>query len=143
MGRGHRTPITVRWGETDPMGIVFYPTYFAWFDHATHRMFASSGRTLLDRLRDEGISVPIAECGARFRAPVYADDELVVDSSAIEIEPTSFRMEHRIHRDGRIVATGFERRVVAHMGKEGRLEVLPMPDDLRAWLAEEGDQDPR
>jgi YbgC/YbaW family acyl-CoA thioester hydrolase len=130
MGRSHRTPITVRWGETDPMGIVFYPTYFAWFDHATHRMFASSGRTLLARLREDGISVPIAECGARFRAPVFADDELVVESAAMEIEPTSFRMEHRIQRDGRTVATGSERRVVARIGDAGRLEVTPMPDDL-------------
>ena len=138
MGRSHRTPIIVRWGETDPMGIVFYPTYFAWFDHATHQMFASSGRTLLDRLREDGISVPIAECGARFRAPVFADDELVVESSAMEIEPTSFRMEHRIQRDGRTVATGSERRVVARMGDAGRLEVTPMPDDLSGWLAGDG-----
>ena len=62
------------------MGIVFYPTYFAWFDHATHRLFASSGRTLLEQLRQEGMSVPIVECGARFLAPVFADDELEVVS---------------------------------------------------------------
>jgi YbgC/YbaW family acyl-CoA thioester hydrolase len=136
MGRRHRTPIIVRWGETDPMAIVFYPTYFEWFDHATHRMFASSGRPLIDRLREDGISVPIAECGARFRAPVFADDELVVESSATEIESASFTMEHRIQRDGRIVATGSERRVVARIGEAGRLVVTPMPDDLRGWLAE-------
>jgi acyl-CoA thioester hydrolase len=119
------------------MGIVFYPTYFAWFDHATHGMFASSGRTLLDRLREDGVSVPIAECGARFAAPVFVDDELVVNSSAVDVEPTSLRMEHRVMRDGRIVANGFEKRVVARMGENGRLEVTSMPGDLQAWLVED------
>jgi len=119
------------------MGIVFYPTYFAWFDHATHGMFASSGRTLLDRLREDGISLPIAECGAKFRAPVFADDELLVNSSAVDVKPTLLKMEHRVLRDGRVVANGFERRVVVRMGDDGRLEVTPMPHDLLTWLVED------
>ena len=118
------------------MGIVFYPTYFAWFDHATHRLFASSGRTLLARLREDGISVPIVACGARFRRPIFADDELVVVSAAERVEARSFTMEHRIERDDELVATGFERRVVARMLATGRLEVTAMPDELRTWLSE-------
>jgi YbgC/YbaW family acyl-CoA thioester hydrolase len=134
MGRSHRTAVKVRWGEADPMGIVFYPTYFAWFDHATHELFASSGRSLMARVREDGTSVPIAECGARFRAPVFADDELDVVSTAAEIGSRFFRIEHVVERGGGQVATGFEVRVVARVADGGRLEVLPVPDDLRAWL---------
>ena len=119
------------------MGIVFYPTYFAWFDHATHRLFASSGRTLLARLREDGISVPIVECGARFRRPVFADEELALVSAADQVETRSFTMEHSVERDGELVASGFERRVVARLLPTGRLEVTRMPDELRTWLVEE------
>jgi acyl-CoA thioesterase FadM len=121
------------------MGLVFYPTYFAWFDHATHRLFASSGRTLLTWLHEDGISVPIAECGARFQAPVFPADELTVTSAAVDVAARRFRVEHVIERDGELVASGFEKRVVARLGESNRLEVTPLPDDLRAWLA--GDDD--
>jgi acyl-CoA thioester hydrolase len=119
------------------MGIVFYPTYFAWFDHATHRLVASSGRTLLARLREDGVSVPIVECGARFRRPVFADDELVVVSTADRVEARSFTMNHRVERDGELVASGSERRVAARMLPTGRLEVTRMPDELATWLKED------
>lgn len=139
MGRSRRTTFKVRWGETDPMGIVFYPTYYAWFDHATHELVASSGRSLLGRLRDDGLSVPIAECGARFRAPVFADEELVVTSTAADVRTHTVRVEHRVERGGEEVATGFELRVCARLGAEGRLEVVRLPDELRVWLEEESD----
>ena len=133
MTREGRTTIRVRWGETDPMGIVFYPTYLAWFDHATHELFATSGRSLLAWLREEGISIPIAECGARFRAPVFADDELVIRAAVAQVGSQSLRIEHVAERDGRPVATGFEVRVAARL-EEGRLRVDRLPDGLRAWL---------
>ncbi len=118
------------------MGIVFYPTYLAWFDHATHELFASSGRSLMTRLREDGISVPIAECGARFLAPVFADDELVLTASVGEVRSRSLRVEHLAERAGKTVATGFELRVVARLD-DGRLQVRRMPDELRAWLSGE------
>ena len=116
------------------MGIVFYPTYFAWFDHATHRLFASSGRTLLERLKDDGISVPIVECGARFRAPVFADDELEVVSSVEDVDARSFRMDHRVERSGELVANGFEKRVAARVLDDRRLKITSMSSELREWL---------
>jgi YbgC/YbaW family acyl-CoA thioester hydrolase len=137
MGRSRTTEIKVRWGETDAMGIVFYPTYFAWFDHATHELFGSSGRNLATILREEGISVPIAECGARFRAPTFAGDEVAVTATVGELQSRSFRVEHRVERAGREVASGFEVRVVARLEADGRLAVVPMPDPIREWLAGE------
>jgi acyl-CoA thioester hydrolase len=138
MGRSWPTTIRVRWGETDAMGIVFYPSYLAWFDHATHELFSSSGRGLMTRLREDGISFPIAECGARFRAPAFAGDELVVTATVAEVRSRSFRVEHRVEREGAEVAGGFELRVVARLEEDGTLAVQKMPDDLRAWLS--GDQ---
>jgi acyl-CoA thioester hydrolase len=115
------------------MGIVFYPTYFAWFDHATHELFASSGRSLISRLREDGVSIPIAECGARFLAPVFADDELELTATVVEVQSRSLRVDHVAERAGAVVATGFENRVVARMD-DGRLQVCRMPDELREWL---------
>ena len=134
MARTWRTSITVRWGETDPMGIAFYPSYFAWFDHATHELFASSGRSLITWLREDGLSVPIVECGARFSAPVFADDEIAVTSTAVDVRSRSLRVEHVVTRAGDEVATGFEVRVVARLGDGSKIEVSRMPDEMREGL---------
>jgi acyl-CoA thioesterase FadM len=116
------------------MGIVFYPSYFAWFDHATHELFAASGTSLFTWLQRDGISVPIFECGATFRAPVFADDEIAVTSTAADVRSRSLRVEHIVTRADEEVATGFEVRVVARLADGGRLEVSPMPDEMRTWL---------
>ena len=81
--------------------------------------------------------MPIVECGATFRRPVFADDDLVIVSNATRVETRTFTMEHSVERGGEPVASGFERRVVARMLPTGRLEVTRMPDDLRTWLMED------
>jgi len=117
------------------MGIAFYPNFFAWFDEATHELVRASGRGLGALLRDDGYSVPIAECGARFLAPAFSGDELLVTSTTTELKSRSFRVDHVVTRDGQEVATGFEVRVVARLAGGNKLHVARMPDDLHAWLA--------
>ena len=36
----HRLTLPVRWSESDPAGIAFYPRFFEWFDVATASLFA-------------------------------------------------------------------------------------------------------
>jgi acyl-CoA thioesterase FadM len=91
----------------------------------------------MERLREDGISVPITECGASFRAPVFAGEELVVTATVGEVRSRSLRVEHRVERGGEEVATGFELRVVASLDPGGKLTVRQMPADLRAWLVED------
>ena len=35
---------TVEWGDCDPAGIIFYPTYYRWMDAASWHLFAEAGR---------------------------------------------------------------------------------------------------
>jgi acyl-CoA thioesterase FadM len=71
---------------------------------------------------------------------VFADDELVVVSTATDVRSRSLRVDHAVERDGQQVATGFELRVVARLQEGGRLEITKMPDELRSWL--EGEDPP-
>src|SRR6266850_1537964 len=38
-----RFPCQVHWGDCDPAGIIFYPTYFRWMDAATWALMESAG----------------------------------------------------------------------------------------------------
>ena len=63
----------VYWGDCDPAGIIFYPTYFRWFDSATWAFFASVGYTA-KRMRAEGRSMPLVAAECEFIHPAEQAD---------------------------------------------------------------------
>ena len=135
-GRTHVTRTRVRFGETDAAGIVFYPTFFAWFDVGTSGLFRAAAGALLGPDNRPRWPIPIVESGARFIAPLAFDDPIEIRSTIVELGRSSFRVEHEVARDGHVVATGFEVRVLIGYGG-GRIGNLPIPDELRRALAEE------
>ena len=138
-GRTSTWRLRVRWGETDPFGIVFYPSFYTWMDQATHELFRSPSGTFADLFETRGYGFPIAEATCRFLLPARYDDELVVVSTVARIGGRSFTIEHRFSRDDDEIAVGSEVRVFARPDPDdpGRLRTEALPDDLRAFLAGE------
>jgi len=124
----------VRFGETDAAGIVFYPTYFAWFDSGTHGLLREGdapGRNARGAPKHE---LPIVECGATFLAPLQFDEEIEIVSTVTSIGTTSLRIEHEVRTlDGLLVARGFEQRVHVAI-VDGKLGKSPIPNGLRERL---------
>src|SRR3989442_1569891 len=58
-------PCQVHWGDCDPAGIIFYPTYFRWMDAATWAFFESVGYTPR-RMREEHLSMPLVSADCQF-----------------------------------------------------------------------------
>jgi acyl-CoA thioester hydrolase len=130
------TRTRVRFGETDAAGIVFYPTFFAWFDVGTSGLFRAAAGPMLGAGNRPRWPIPIVESGARFIAPLAFDDPIEIRSTIAELGASSLRVEHEVVRDGTVVATGFEVRV--HVSFDaGRIAKAPIPDELRRALAEE------
>ena len=49
----NRRTVRIEWGDCDPAGIVFYPRYFAMFDHSTVLLIeAALGMQQAPALRD-------------------------------------------------------------------------------------------
>ncbi len=135
-GRTHVTRTRVRFGETDAAGIVFYPTFYAWFDLGTTALFRAAAGAMLGEHGRPRWPIPIVEARARFTAPLYFDDAIAIRSTIVDLGTSSIRVEHVVERDGAEVAHGFEVRVL--VGYDGaRIVARTIPDDLRAALAEE------
>jgi YbgC/YbaW family acyl-CoA thioester hydrolase len=136
-GRVHVTRTRVRFAETDAAGIVFYPTFFAWFDAGMTGLLrsAAGGRPMHDPGGRPSLPVPIVESGARFVAPLYYDDPIAIRSTVVELGRSSLRVEHVVLRGDEEVARGFEVRVLIG-GGDGRMASVPLPDDLRAALSD-------
>jgi YbgC/YbaW family acyl-CoA thioester hydrolase len=134
-GRTHRTRTRVRFGETDAAGIVFYPTFYAWFDAGMSGLLRHAAGPLLGAQGRPRWPVPIVESGARFIAPLYYDDAIVIRSTIAELGASSIRVEHVVLRDEVEVARGFEVRVL--IGYDGgTIGAVPLPQELRDALAD-------
>lgn len=140
-GRRIEYRLRVRWGEADPFGIAFYPSFYTWMDQATHELLRSPGATFADLFVSTGYGFPIVEAGCRFRAPARYDDELTVTATVTELRGRSFTVEHRFTRGDTPIADGFEARVFARRDPDDpeRLVTSALPDHLRAFLRGERD----
>jgi 4-hydroxybenzoyl-CoA thioesterase len=104
-------PCQVHWGDCDPAGIIFYPTYFRWMDAATWAFFDSVGYSA-KRMRAERRAMPLVSAECRFLAPATQGDRCEVRSRMARFGGKSFVVAHEIVRaDGAALAAGSETRV--------------------------------
>ncbi|HEX7785059.1 MAG TPA: acyl-CoA thioesterase [Methylomirabilota bacterium] len=127
----------VRWSESDPAGIVFYPRFFEWFDLGTEALFESLGLPWAAMFPAERIvGVPIVESGARFLSPVRYGDQVLIQTTVSEVREKTFRVEHEVSVGRRRCASGFEVRawVARPEVPDGALAAKPIPARVVARL---------
>ncbi len=128
---------TVQWGDCDPAGIIYYPTYYRWMDAATWAMFAQVGYPAT-RIRTEFLSLPLvhAECSFE-RSPTFGD-KCTVQSRVTRWGGKSFTVSHAILAEqGGTLARGSETRVWCRYesGPGSPLHGQVIPDALKALFA--------
>ena len=124
----------VHWGDCDPAGIIFYPTYFRWMDVACWAMFAGAGYDA-KRMRAEQLAMPLVSADCRFLYPAEHGDRCEVHSRIEEFGGKSFTVAHEVLRaDGMALARGAEKRVWAKFdnGPGTRMRGLAIPEELKA-----------
>ena len=129
--------VKVRWSESDPAGIVFYPRFFEWFDLGTEALFESLGLSWTEMFPAERIvGVPIVESGARFTSPVRYGDQVRIQTTVSEVREKTFRVEHEVSGGQRHCASGFEVRawVARPETADGALAARPIPARVVARL---------
>ena len=127
-------PVQLRWGECDPAGIIFYPTYFLWFDAAAWSMFAQVGYHA-KRMRAEHLAMPLVAAGCEFKHPAEQQDRAEVRSRILRWGGKSFVIGHDVVReDGTLLATGSETRVWGRYveGPGSPMKGQPITEELKA-----------
>ena len=101
----------VQWGDCDPAGIIFYPTYFRWMDAATWAFFDHVGYSA-KRMRDEHLAMPLVSAQCDFLSPARQGERCEVRSRIARFGGKSFTVAHEVVRDdGEVLARGSESRV--------------------------------
>jgi 4-hydroxybenzoyl-CoA thioesterase len=132
-----RYEVTVEWGDCDPAGIVYYPSYFRWCDQATYRLFLAAGLKRDDVSSGqwkEGTPLVAAECS--FKRASQTGEKLVVESHISRFGRSSFTIGHVFRNAaGEIAAEGSETRIWARKEGDARsLKAVPIPDDAKRRL---------
>jgi 4-hydroxybenzoyl-CoA thioesterase len=108
----NRRNIHIEWGDCDPLGIVYFPRYFEFFDACTGALFERVGLPKQEMLQKYAIAgIPLVEARARFFAPSSFGDTVVIESNVTEWGKSSFSVHHRLFKADLLAAEGFEKRV--------------------------------
>jgi 4-hydroxybenzoyl-CoA thioesterase len=130
----------IEWGDCDPAGIIFYARYFDIFDVSTTMLIERAlGMSKFAYLQAyDFLGHPLVETRARFLLPTRFGDEVAVESAVTACGRSSFKLEHRVIKDGALAAEGFETRVWVkrHPKEPRRMQAQPIPADVVARLTQ-------
>jgi 4-hydroxybenzoyl-CoA thioesterase len=131
----HRTEIRVEWGDCDPLGIVFFPRYFEYFDACTNALFFRAlGFPKAQMLRHYKIAgIPLVQASCNFIVPSSFGDVVAVDSSVIEWGASSFSLSHKLFRGDTLAVEGLEKRVwtVRDPDDPSKIKGQPIPKEVK------------
>lgn len=137
--RVNRRTVRIEWGDCDPMGIVFFPRYFAIFDESTAHLFESVLALTKFKLHHafDFAGMPLVDARARFIIPSRFGDDVDVESTIGEFRRSSFVVEHRLFRSGELAVEGSETRVwvVRDADDPQRLRSQPIPREVKERFA--------
>ncbi|MGQ9635747.1 MAG: acyl-CoA thioesterase [Bryobacteraceae bacterium] len=105
--------LTVRYAETDQMGVAYYANYFVWMEVGRVELLRALGLRYRD-LEGDGYLLAVAEAHCRYHQPATYDDELIVETVVERATPRLVQFGYRLLRasDRALLATGYTKHLV-------------------------------
>ncbi len=102
--------MTVRYYETDQMGIVHHSNYIRWMEEARIHAMREGGVSLRD-MEAEGIQVPVTAVSCEYRKPAHFDDGICIEILPERYNGVRMELGYRILRedDGELLSVGHSR----------------------------------
>lgn len=99
------TPVAVRYGETDMMGVVYHANYLLYFEDARLDFLNALGFSYNERLEQAGYMSPIHSVEVRYHAPLHYGEAGFVRTSIAKNLPMRTVYHQRVFREGDDPAT--------------------------------------
>jgi acyl-CoA thioester hydrolase len=104
----HVEEVTVRYAETDRMGVAHHSSYLLWFELARTGLLRAAGHAYRD-LEAGGVLLPIVEYGCRLRRGADYDDHVRIDTTVTEARSRTVTFRYRVHRGDELLVEGWTR----------------------------------
>ncbi|KXU37740.1 acyl-CoA thioester hydrolase [Cephaloticoccus primus] len=118
-----RSEVTVRYAETDMMGVVYHGSYLPWFEIGRTTLLREQGLPYRS-LEEMGYRLPVLEVTAKYLRPAVYDDTLTILTTLREKPVLRIVLEYEVRRGDELLATA--KTTHAFIDREGR-PVRPPP----------------
>lgn len=123
----------VRYGHTDPAGIVYYPRYFEMISETVEDFYREALDRPLGAMHIKGrLGIPTVQIETTFHAPSFCDDVLIFSLGIRRLGNSSATFEITA-RKGEELRLSCELAVV--QVEIETMKTIPFDDDIRAKLA--------
>ncbi len=94
-----KTQITVRYAETDQMGIVHHSVYPIWYEAARTEAIKKIGMNY-STLERNGVMLPLVELNCKYNVPAEYEDILTIMVEIAKLTPARIVFHYQIFKDG-------------------------------------------
>ncbi|UVC07969.1 acyl-CoA thioesterase [Rhizobium sp. TH2] len=123
----------LRFGDCDPSGIAYYPSYLRILDGAIEDFFASLGATRDRMISAMRMGTPTVTLNLVFERPGLQGDELTIDIRVAGLGRSSVDLAHSVSARGATLFKATHRLVATSLETHTS---LAWPDDLRTALTQ-------
>lgn len=131
----YRIEVRVRFGETDPFGVVYFTSYLEYAKTALDEYLRAMGLSPAQFYRDASGGWPIGEVTVRYEAPARYDDRLVIAIGVAEVGKSTVRFD--FHVEGACDRARLARGIITCVSIGADWQVRPIPTDLAALFERE------
>ncbi|MGN0149499.1 MAG: acyl-CoA thioesterase [Clostridia bacterium] len=102
-----KTYLTVRYAETDMMGIVHHSRYYPWFEVARTDFIKSSGVTYTE-MENMGVLLPLTETAAKYLYGLKYEDEVLVTCKLTKLTVARCEFSYEVYKlpEMKLMSTG-------------------------------------
>jgi acyl-CoA thioester hydrolase len=127
------TELSVRYAETDKMGVVYYANYLVWFEVGRVAWCKAKGFRYADMEIADNRYLVVAEASCRYQSPALFEEILLVRTSLAKATDRVIRYRYEIRRKGtgQLLATG----ETAHVVTDMKFQPARLPDRYREFFS--------
>ncbi len=131
----HKTEVQVRFGDTDPYGVVYFVAYFRYFHQGIEEFLRHIGINpgTFFRNRKEKFGMPKVAADCHFLAPAHYGDLLEMHTSIKEIREKAIIFQFHFYRppETRLLAEGS----VTFVAIDHTWKAIPLPKTIAEKVA--------
>lgn len=134
-GKFVEVPVTVRFGDTDPYGVVYFASYFRYCHKGIEEFLRHLGLSPQEMFRNqrEGFGLPIAGAACDFQKPVWYGEKLLLRVSILEAKTKSLTFGFYFYRSEKEEPVAQGKATIVAIDSSWKARALPAP--LRTAIA--------
>ena len=125
------TTRTLTFGDCDPSGIAYFPSYLHLMVGVMEAFFADIGHPWPAMVAERRIGTPTVALNLQFESPGFHGDELEFHLDVVKVGRSSLDLRHRVERAGEVLWRADQRIVATSLETH---KAIAWPDDVRAAL---------